>query len=481
MSLRKNSDVGVECQPRYSAYGSGREVSLGVLSRRSEFRKHVIKDILMTHPYRLLLLFVVILALRLGVAILIDTRFEVSKGAEEVYASIAKNLVQGNGFVAEPGEEPILHRAPLYPLFLAGVYATFGTTDSFTILCAQAILDGGSGLLLWWIGAPLFGRTIAAIAALLYAVYPLSAYYTLRMLPESIFTLVLLSVIASLMWAISSNRAERFLLVGAWGAIAALVKPVAVGLIPFLAFLLLVRMRHPLSAAVVQIGCLLVTFVLVLTPWTLRNYLVTGHLVPVATGGGRSLWVGNNLISDGRDNDEIEGATLDEFLRRYEAISAPFRKDDSMTDRISLNGRNRPVNIGYEEDRAFTLAALDEVQAHPLETLGLQFRKFFRFWFSIYTLQNRWAQIYIYGLQGTLLLFALYGILRARQAKLALFPVLAVCAYLPLVYTLILSTLRYSMPLVPVLMLFAAVGAGDIVSRLARRLNFPLPSISWAE
>ena len=162
----------------------------------------------MTRFYRLISLFALILVLRLGVALLIDMTFEVSKDAEDVYASIAENLTRGNGFVAEPGGEPILHRAPLYPLFLAGVYTIFGATNSFAVLCTQALLDAGSGLLLWWIGVRLFGATIGVIAALLYALYPLSAYYTLRLTTESLFTLVLLTVIVVLIRAMSSGKSQ---------------------------------------------------------------------------------------------------------------------------------------------------------------------------------------------------------------------------------------------------------------------------------
>lgn len=432
----------------------------------------------MAHFYRLLSLFVMILVLRLGVAVLIDTTFEVSKDAEDVYARIGENLAQGNGFVAEPGGEPILHRAPLYPLFLAGIYALFGAPNPFAVLVSQALLDAASGLLIWQLGIR-FGGRIGVIAALLFAIYPLSAYYTLRLQPESLFTLVLLTVIITLIRAMASGKSGLFLLVGILGAAAALVKPAMVGLIPFVAFLLLVRAGKQMAITIPQVCCLLGAFTLGLLPWTLRNYEATGHFIPVATGGGYSLWVGNNLISKGRDNDELEGTTLAALLQQQNALLAPFRKEDSRQDLSSAprKERDRPVNISYEEDRAFTLAALHGIQAHPRETLGLWVRKFFRFWFSIYVLKNRWAQIYIYAAQSLLLLFAAYGVLRAQQTRCNIFPLVAVIVYVILVHTLIIATLRYSIPLVPVLLLFATLGVWDAVSRLAPRLGFPLPGI----
>jgi len=35
------------------------------------------------------------------------------------YLEIARNVIIGNGFVFEPQAEPVLHRPPLYPLFLS--------------------------------------------------------------------------------------------------------------------------------------------------------------------------------------------------------------------------------------------------------------------------------------------------------------------------------------------------------------------------
>lgn len=133
-----------------------------------------------------------------------------------------------------------------------------------------------------------------------------------------------------------------------------------------------------------------------------------------------------------------------------------------------------------EVDRAFARVALQEAQAHSLEVLALLPRKFFRLWFGmslemnrVFALvpQNRWAKTFVYILQGGLLLFAGYGILRVRHSKLAIFPLVAVVAYTALVHTLIIATLRHSMPLVPVLMLFATIGIGDIGSRCAKRLG----------
>jgi hypothetical protein len=411
--------------------------------------------------YRAIVLFFILLGLRLGMALLIDTMVEVAKDVD-VYFSIAKNLAQGNGFVAEPGGQVILHRAPLYPVFLTGVYSVFGETNFRAELVAQAVLDAGTGLLVWWVGRRLFGELIGIVAALLFAVYPFSAYYTLRLLPESLFTLGLTALTASLVWAMGSERPRRFVLVGALGALAALVKPVAMGFILFLAVLLLIRTRQQVGAAIPQVGGLLVGFIFVLAPWTLRNYWITGRVIPIATGGGYSLWVGSNLISDGREDDEVEGAVQAAYLQRRQEILAELYGADLLV------GSN--PNITPEIDRIFAQAALREIRSHPLETLGLIVKKFFRLWFDIYLPHNRWAAYYVWLLQGSLLFLAGYGMFRARQVGRSLLPFVSVLVYITFAHTLIVTTLRYSLSLAPILMVFAVFGLWELRSRLGCRI-----------
>src|SRR5205807_6603091 len=42
------------------------------------------------------------------------------------------------------------------------------------------------------------------------------------------------------------------------------------------------------------------TFVLVLVPWTVRNFIVLDKFVPITTGGGKALFVATYLPGDGR-------------------------------------------------------------------------------------------------------------------------------------------------------------------------------------
>ncbi len=425
--------------------------------------------------------------LRLGVALIIDSSTTVYKDVD-IYSTMAENVARGNGFVVEPGGDAVLHRAPLYPAFLAAVYTLVDKEQrAVAVLIAQAALDSLTAVLVWWIGYQLFNSAVGLGGALLFALYPLSAYYTLRLMPEPLFTFILVAYVASLVHAMRSENMYNFGLNGALGAIATLVKPITIGLVPFVAVLLAIKKRRALRPVIPQLAVMLAVFVLLVAPWSIRNYAVSGMFVPVATGGGAAMWVGNNRISDGRDDDEIrDEAQLAAFIKRRREIVDKLRReqaggqyepgtklaadhfspDEPIDTTLSLNA---PVNIDPGLDRAYARAAIEEMMASPLDALNLLVRKFFRFWFDIYLPENRWAQSVIYLFQAGLLLLAGYGLFVGVRSKVSTLALIAPMVYLAGVYSLVVATLRYSIPLVPILMLLAVVALFDLAARLGVR------------
>ncbi len=406
------------------------------------------------------LLFVLLLVLRLAIALLVDVAFAVEKNVD-VYATVAGNIVAGHGFVAVPGD-PILWRTPGYPYFLALVFGLFGDGNEYAVLVAQAALVGITGLIICWIGQRLFGKPVGVVAAILFSLYPLSAYYTLRMLPEPLFTLALTATTAVLLLAVSSGRTWHYLAFGLLCGATTLIKPATMFFAVLAAVAVIVLHRRNLASVLPKVVLFVVASVLVIAPWTARNYAVTGHFIPVATGGGHALWVGNNLITGGRE--EVEGAelaALDEKMRAI--IASAYGVDPSKIPWRSSTAPAQTVNVPYEVDQAFTREALRQMRAHPFETLGIMLRKTFRTWFSIGRIQNQWARGFVVALQGSLLALAAYGAIRAAGIGRPLLLLLLPVAYLTLIHTVTFGTLRYSMPMLPVVILLATAGIFHIV------------------
>ncbi|MGH8612129.1 MAG: hypothetical protein ACREYF_08825, partial [Gammaproteobacteria bacterium] len=96
----------------------------------------------------LLAVFALRFALRLVVGAVIDVAVPVIKRVD-AYSDIAANLTRGHGFVAEPGGEPILWRAPLYPAFLAVIYRLFGVHNETAVFIVQTALDSITAVLVY--------------------------------------------------------------------------------------------------------------------------------------------------------------------------------------------------------------------------------------------------------------------------------------------------------------------------------------------
>lgn len=399
---------------------------------------------------RYMLLFALFFILRATVALLIDASTDVVKVAD-VYEQAADNILTGAGFVGTASNEPIIFRTPAYPYFVAAVYHFFGVGNHLALLLFQAALDALTGLLIYWTGMKIVNNKAAILAGVLFAIYPLSAYYTLRVFPESMFTLSMMAVAASLVWSMEADRPFRFLLVGFTVGLSALIKPVVMLLTPFIGVVMLLRAPSSWKRVIRNTTLMVVGFVVLVSPWSLRNYLVTGQFIPLATGGGYSMWVGNNLTGDGREDDELDQQTLTRFMEERRAISSYF---------------DTTRNISFEEDRAFMRSAMESIANHPWESFTLTFKKLYRFWFDIYAPENKWAQLLAMIMQGGLLLFAVYGTVRLLLQGHPVHLLLAPAVYLMLMHSLVISTLRYSMPAVPVLCLLAVAGLGDLLYRL---------------
>ena len=428
-----------------------------------------------------LAVFALCFALRFMVGLVVDATIPVMKRAD-VYAGIAENLAQGNGFVAEPDGEPITWRAPLYPAFLAGLYRLFGGHNDLAVFIAQVGLDSITAVLIWRIGRRFFGEPVGVCAAVAFALNPLSAYYSLRYMTEPLFMLLCMAVVAAWVMALDHPRPLSFMAVGALAALAALVKPVAVGLAPFLACCAWYRLRRAPSLAFGAFIGLIVACPVVLSPWMVRNYHVTGHLIPSATGGGYALWLGNQTVSDGREDWEVEGAVQARLFEQRDAIfdlveNIGQRRFEAPKD-LTHRSATTPVNIPASADAAFVFAAYDEITSHPLESLRLLGKKCFRFWFSIFLPQNRWAEDYVLFSQSLFLLFACWGILSAGRAGGILFSLLPPVLFLVLAHVLTFATIRYSTSVLPVMTIFSVAGLREAVRTVNDRLKWSLgPSI----
>ena len=206
---------------------------------------------------------------------------------EDEYHQLATRLAAGRGYCSDQGV-PTAWRPPLWPFAMSLVYRVVGPHSG-----AARLLQGALGtalvatlLLLAGVVAPESprARTIVGWWAVC---SPTLLYYSHSLFSETLFAL-LSSVAFVLLLRLRTGGPAR----AAWGAgvllgLACLCRGSTIVLVPLLALWLAVERRR--AALVVTLVC-----ALTVAPWTARNWLVFGALVPVDTNGMANVYFGNH-------------------------------------------------------------------------------------------------------------------------------------------------------------------------------------------
>jgi len=239
----------------------------------------------------LILLIILILALAWRLFLVIE--FPHDAGDESRYTAPAVNLLAGHGFSAAvaPPYLPGEHTVPLYPLFIAAVYAVSGERN-VAVRIAQSVVDVVSCLLIAFIAfsiAPGSLRRGAALAALL--IYGFLCWFTVfwtrYVLTETLAIFWTVLAVAACIWAMR-GRASRWFIVGAICGLAMLTRADSFLLVlSFMLFLASQIMRLRTRETVFALLLFAAAIPLVLAPWMIRNYIALGKFQPLANAYGR--------------------------------------------------------------------------------------------------------------------------------------------------------------------------------------------------
>ena len=207
---------------------------------------------------------------------------------EKEYDQLAYHLASHATYAYDTA--PTAYRPIGYPAFLSCIYYICGHHVT-PVKLLQAFVDTMSSFFIYLllVGHPERTRVCGAT---LWAFFAPAVFYSSLLLSETVFTFFLV-VMA---WTLTRNDAGtgwKFVVLGVLVGILTLIKPsiiVFVFVLPFLMrqFEIPLRKLYPI----------IVAFMLVLTPWLVRNYLVFGE-VALSSNGGINLLIGNNATSTG--------------------------------------------------------------------------------------------------------------------------------------------------------------------------------------
>jgi 4-amino-4-deoxy-L-arabinose transferase-like glycosyltransferase len=319
-----------------------------------------------TVPWKpLLLIFSAALVVRIAAMLVLQSwHFDSEWEFGYELGRLGRALASGNGFILYEGQPPSATFPPVYPLIMAAFFWIFGISSQASavgILVFQSFCAGVAAVLLFIIGMRLWGAQQGLVAASIWAVYPSSIYFSLKLVwyCELAIMLVLIAVVI----AVSARPPARFSRAACFGAISGVIILTDPSMAIYLAFLLLWMLRIQATKLPRLVGLLLaagIALIVVVSPWAVHNWVFLGSPRIVKSNFGEALFLGNNPIATGAN-------TADERAQAYKGL-----------DREELNYYgNQPELV---RDRYFMLKAFEWMEANPLRFAQFTANRISYFW-----------------------------------------------------------------------------------------------------
>jgi 4-amino-4-deoxy-L-arabinose transferase-like glycosyltransferase len=332
-----------------------------------------------------------------------------------------------------------LDRPPLYPHFLFANYFLFGSKSLLysTVRFFQAILDSLTCVTIALTGKSLYNKNVGLFAGLGSALYPFFVIFTGEIMTETLFLFLFSSFTLFLLYLLDTSQKRYAVLSGMSLGLAILCRPTVVIIPPILIVWFLLWSPGTLFTRVKQVILTIACMVLVIAPWTLRNYLVLDKFIPVSTTGGFRFFMGNSEFAE------------KEYLQDFDPTNTTWSRAIWEERQQNLE---KPESWYYKR-------GWDYIRKHPQIFLRLTIRKLMLFWNVIPPSGYRWIQgIRHFIIYGSLPLLGITGLFlynRYNKPKSLLFFFFFIC--FTIVHMLTVSTFRFRVPLIdPYLIIFTS-------------------------
>lgn len=322
---------------------------------------------------------------------------------------------------------------PLYPLLVAVTGSGWG----------QKLADLALSLATVWLVYALAWRiyrneAIALIAALFCALWPHLIFFAATGLTETLFTALVLGGLVAFY--------DRRYIVGSVLFVLGILTRPALEFFSPLAIILfsLVVHREGFAIMVKRLLTFAAVYVCLMAPWWLHNYAQYGEFIRLNSGGGYTLYQGNNP-----KNQSGGGITgIDADLGAFSAIEDPVKRR-----------------------RAMGAAAIDYIKAEPGRFIAMMPVKFARLWRPWpYADEYKNPLIVVVSIASAVPAFILAFVglgFTLRERFRPLLPCLAYVGWMTFVHVVTIGSVRYRVPLEPIVLVLAAAGLAALMQRVA--------------
>ena len=379
---------------------------------------------------------------------------------------IATNIVEGRGYSLDftmrthsyyelflnhkiegavtEGVRPTAVKTPVYPLLLALIFLVFGVKVFFPVFCVHILASGLTAAALF-ASLSSQSRLRAVLASLAFACYPPMIHHSVTTPEPTSLLLLLISVFFyQTVRTVRKPSKSNFLIEGTLAGILALTEPVTVPFTLIILFWASFAVVHMNRERLLRFALAFAALILIITPWTIRNYVVFDEVIHLKTP------VGMNILR----GLQSSGAGL-------------WIPEETL---LAFEKRGRTLNEA-EEDKLFSETLQEVIRNDPSRFLRVLPENFINFGWETKPYRTNTTPAYMFGRRlpyTAILLLGLPAVLwsvgammRRRKRFLVQEPDLAVAltliATLTAVYSLIGAwNLRFHLPVELALFFFLA-------------------------
>lgn len=372
---------------------------------------------------------------------------------DDEYSDIASTVITSGKYALSETSPPTMRRLPAHPLFLAAIYATFGRSP-VAVRIFQTLLCAITCVLVYLTAREVTNERVAGIASLFFALYPNSILYSARTLSETTYSLLLSAFCLTLVRQFKSPGIRTSIATGLAFGTLLLTKSTTLLLPPFLLLTLLsVHYRKKLWRAIGSAALAVFVAVLVISPWAIRNYKLTGRMTVLSTWGGAPFYHGYYLAThllEGRSGFQLDHDAAQERRRLVD-------------ERYTPSGQ--PIDEYYQDKITYSLV-WKKIKARPLYSFGIFLRNVFLTWFLTY---GHLTTIISFFVHMPLLLLTGYAVLvmpkRDPGVWIKTLPLLLVVVYFDLFHAIVYPHARYMAPVTgTIVTILAAYSVSHLLS-----------------
>ncbi len=280
----------------------------------------------------------------------------------ETFYKVAVNLYNGEGFTLNG--YPWAFQSYGYPLILSIFFRIVGSSSIFTAKVFNVICSTLTLPFIFLIMDKVFNKkSVVWLCFVVFAFMPNNLIYN-NVLGSEILSVLLFSIIICMnLYMIEKYKIWNFIIQGFLIGILSLVKPFFMAYPIVLIFIYFIKNKELKNTAIIGVS-LIVGFMCVMIPSTIKNYKAFGKAFPISYNGGYTLYINNNSMNvRGTWMNAFKVPASEEFKQKLRDVGFEYDVDH-------ITEKTQNLRNAYSGD-IFKEEAIKWIIQHPAEFISL--------------------------------------------------------------------------------------------------------------